>query len=153
MDPAYKEILQRQKDYSSLQYSFIYLRLPSFGFATDFYHLQPIMPDTVEGQRSNLDTPQSPVSISTDSSQRSSSKQACQEKGSEPPTPTSNSSVIRLARKRAASLNTESANHPRIGDLALSSASSSGPLTSDPTIEQVCLCQPDPKIPRPRNGV
>lgn len=58
----------------------------------------------------------------------------------------------RLTRKRAASLNTESANQALV-DLSLSSATSTtAPLTLDPTREQVCLCQPDPKIPRPRNG-
>ncbi|PMD45379.1 hypothetical protein L207DRAFT_404298, partial [Hyaloscypha variabilis F] len=59
---------------------------------------------------------------------------------------------IRLTQKRAASLNTDAANDPRIGDLALNSASTNGPPTSDLTREQVCLCQPDPKIPRPRNA-
>lgn len=57
----------------------------------------------------------------------------------------------RLTRKRAASLNTESANQALV-DLSLSSATTNGPLTLDPPREQVCLCQPDPKIPRPRNG-
>jgi HMG box factor len=108
------------------------------------------MLDTVEGDPSTLDTPRSSVSISTESSRRVSSNAANLGKNSEPPTP--NSPITRLTRKRAASLNTESANHPRIGDLALNSASSGGPPTSDPTREQVCLCQPDPKIPRPRNG-
>jgi hypothetical protein len=98
----------------------------------------------------NLDTPRSPVSVSTDSSRRSSSKQVLPEKHVEAATPIS--PRTRLTRKRAASLNTDSANDPRIGDLALNGVSTKGLATSDPTREQVCLCQPDPKIPRPRNG-
>lgn len=72
------------------------------------------------------------------------------ERSFEPSSPSSPPS-IRLTRKRAASLNTESANQALV-DLSLSSASSTRTLTLDPTREQVCLCQPDPKIPRPRNG-
>jgi HMG box factor len=98
----------------------------------------------------NLDTPRSLVSISTDSSRRGSLRQALPEKHVEQQVPIS--PRTRLTRKRAASLNTDNANDPRIGDLALNSASTNGPPTSDPTREQVCLCQPDPKIPRPRNG-
>jgi HMG box factor len=108
------------------------------------------MPDMVEMGPSNLDTPRSPVSISTESSRRNSLKPIHPGKNSEPPTP--NSPLILLTRKRAASLDTESANQPRIGDLALNSASTNGPSIHDTTREQVCLCQPDPKIPRPRNG-
>lgn len=33
-----------------------------------------------------------------------------------------------------------------------SSASSNGPVKSKDCAMQFCLCQPDPKIPRPRNG-
>lgn len=113
-------------------------------------YLPTIMPDTVEGDPPNLDTRWSPVSMSTESSRGGSSKAVHSGKSSEPPMP--NSLATRLTRQRAASLNTESPNHPRIGGLALNSVSFSGPLTADPTREQVCLCQPDPKIPRPRNG-
>jgi hypothetical protein len=108
------------------------------------------MPDMVEVELSNLDTPRSPVSISPESSRRGSLKPIHPEKNSEPPTP--NSPYIRLTRKRAASLTTESSDHPRIADLALNGASTGGTPTSDPIREQVCLCQPDPKIPRPLNG-
>lgn len=109
-----------------------------------------MMPVSTEVRHSNMDAPRSPVSISTDSSRRGSLKQVLPEMHSDLPTP--NSPRTRLTRKRAASLNTDSANEPRIGDLALNSASTSGLPTSDLTREQVCLCQPDPKIPRPRNG-
>lgn len=105
---------------------------------------------STEARHSNMDAPRSPVSISTDSSRRGSLKQVLPEMRSDLPTP--NSPRTRLTRKRAASLNTGGANDPRIGDLALNSASTSGPPTSDLTREQVCLCQPDPKIPRPRNA-
>lgn len=53
----------------------------------------------------------------------------------------------RLTRKRAASVDTEIANH-RIQDLAINSSPQSGTVR-----ERVCLCQRDPKIPRPRNGI
>lgn len=107
------------------------------------------------------DAPRSPVSISTDSSRRNSLRPILPEKHSEPPTPVSPPASNRLSRKRAASLDTESANQPRIGDLALNSASTSNsanttggpsPISDTAVTEQVCLCQPDPKIPRPRNG-
>ncbi|KAH7357014.1 hypothetical protein BKA65DRAFT_474801 [Rhexocercosporidium sp. MPI-PUGE-AT-0058] len=97
-----------------------------------------------------MDTSRLPVSISTESSRRGSLKQVLPEMHPDLPTPVS--PRTRLTRKRAASLNTDSANEPRIGDLALNSASTNGPSTSDLTREQVCLCQPDPKIPRPRNA-
>lgn len=112
---------------------------------------QPIiMAASIEVGQRMLDTPRSPVSISTNSSQRGSLKQAFPEKLLEQQAPIS--PRTRLTRKRAASLNTDSANDPRIGDLVLNTASSNGSTTSDSTREQVCLCQPDPKIPRPRNG-
>ncbi|KAG4033548.1 hypothetical protein MFRU_004g00560 [Monilinia fructicola] len=102
--------------------------------------------------------PRSPVSISTDSSRRNSLRPILPEKHSEPPTPVSPPAFDRVSRKRAASLDTESANPPRIGDLALVSASTSNstsrpsPISDTAATEQVCLCQPDPKIPRPRNA-
>ncbi|KAF7952171.1 uncharacterized protein EAE97_001668 [Botrytis byssoidea] len=106
------------------------------------------------------DAPRSPVSISTDSSRRNSLRPILPEKHSEPPTPVSPPPFDRLSRKRAASLDIESASasQPRIGDLALNSASTSNsiggpsPISDTPATEQVCLCQPDPKIPRPRNA-
>ncbi|KAF7870494.1 hypothetical protein EAF04_004238 [Stromatinia cepivora] len=105
------------------------------------------------------DAPRSPISISTDSSRRNSLRPILPDKHSEPPTPVSPPAFDRLSRKRAASLDTESANQPRIGDLALNSASTSNSTTGGPSpisdtavTEQVCLCQPDPKIPRPRNA-
>ncbi|KUJ13281.1 uncharacterized protein LY89DRAFT_651404 [Mollisia scopiformis] len=105
---------------------------------------------STELSHSILHNPRSPVSISTDSSRRGSLKQVLPEKYSEPPTP--NSPQHRLTRKRAASLDLDIANEPRIGDLALQTARPAQHLTSDLTKEQVCLCQPDPKIPRPRNA-
>ena len=108
------------------------------------------MPASIKVGQRNLETPQSPVSGSTGSSHRASLQQALPEKHVEQQS--SISSRTHLRRKRAASLNTGSSNDPRIGDLALNSASTNGPPTSDLTREQVCLCQPDPKIPRPRNG-
>ncbi|TVY44454.1 Repressor of filamentous growth [Lachnellula subtilissima] len=90
-----------------------------------------------------------PVSLSADSSRRVSLRTR-PEKSSEPPTP--NSPRTRLTRKRAASLDLIGATHTKIGDLALNSASTPTPSAANPTREQVCLCQPDPKIPRPRNA-
>ncbi|RAL66061.1 hypothetical protein DID88_005721 [Monilinia fructigena] len=86
---------------------------------------------------------------------RNSLRTILPEKHSEPPTPVSPPAFDRLSRKRAASLDTESANQPRIGDLALVSASTSNStstISDTAATEQVCLCQPDPKIPRPRNA-
>lgn len=109
------------------------------------------MPDTADVGLPDLGTLRSSLSLSTKSRDQISSKAIQPEKGSGPLA--LQSPMSRLTRKRAASLNTETASlPPRIGDLALNSANSSGPLTPDFTREQVCLCQPDPKIPRPRNG-
>lgn len=88
--------------------------------------------------------PRSPASISPISSRRDSLRLS--DRNSDPPTP--NSPPMRMTRKRAASLNTDAAN--RIEELALGSSRLEGPQTAR---EQVCLCQPDPKIPRPRNGM
>jgi hypothetical protein len=55
-----------------------------------------------------------------------------------------------LMKKRAASLDTDAANDPSIANLSLHSGSLESPRTG--SNNQVCLCQPDPKIPRPRNG-
>src|ERR1700722_1177600 len=90
----------------------------------------------------------SPSSKSPVSSRRDSLRAAHPGSGSEPSTPTSPPS--RLTRKRAASLSIDAANEPRLEDLALASA---GNLSTVSVGEKVCLCQPDPKIPRPRNGV
>jgi hypothetical protein len=108
------------------------------------------MPVIVELGSSQSDPPRSPASISTEPNRRPSFKAVHHpEKDTDPPT--SISPLPRLTRKRAASLNTESARlPPSLGDLALGSPV--GPLTPDVAREQVCLCQPDPKIPRPRNG-
>ena len=109
------------------------------------------MPNTVEPSSSNLDTPRPPVSITTDSSRRVSLRPAHTDKHPEPPTPIS--PPQRTTRKRATPLDTDTENlPPRIGDLDLSSASSNYPSSPDLKTEQVCLCQPDRKIPRPRNG-
>ncbi|CZT01932.1 related to mating type protein [Rhynchosporium agropyri] len=105
---------------------------------------------STEVRHSTMNVPRSPLSSSTDSSRRGSLKQVLPEMHPDLPTPTS--PRIRLTRKRAASLNTNGANEARIGDLALNSASTNGPPSSAFTREQVCLCQPDPKIPRPRNA-
>jgi HMG box factor len=99
--------------------------------------------------QSNLAAPCLQVSFSAESSRRGSQRQVPPEKESEKPTPSS--PRTRLTKKRAASLNTDAANEPEIGDPALNSARSSGSL-SESMRYQVCLCQPDPKIPRPRNG-
>ncbi|KAI9049840.1 hypothetical protein LZ554_005990 [Drepanopeziza brunnea f. sp. 'monogermtubi'] len=112
----------------------------------DYHNHGTMMSVTTEVRHSNLDAPRSPVSISTDSSRRGSLNQLLPEHP-EPPTPIS--PPTSLTRKRAASLITDIANEPRLGELALNSASTNGP---DLAREQVCLCQPDPKIPRPRNA-
>lgn len=109
------------------------------------------MPDTIELGSASFDTPRSPQNISTGSSQRGFIQPIHPEKSSYPTSPLSPRG--RLTRKRAASLNTETPDlPPAISGLALNSANSSGPSTSDLARGQVCLCQPDPKIPRPRNG-
>ena len=88
--------------------------------------------------------PRSPTSLSSNSSRRVSVRSSDQsEKQHSPPSP-----PARLSRKRAASLEIVGSNSPAISELSISSP------RSDPanSAGHVCLCQPDPKIPRPRNG-
>lgn len=99
--------------------------------------------------RAPLALARSQVNNPPDSSRRGSGRTALPARSVEHLPPSS--PRTRLARKRAASLDIDSANkHPRTEGLDLDSASTPTPQTADPT--QVCLCQPDPKIPRPRNG-
>lgn len=91
--------------------------------------------------------PRSPTSLSSNSSRRVSLRSSVQsEKQHSLPSP-----PARLNRKRAASLDIiegSNSNSPAISELSISSPK------SDPanSASHVCLCQPDPKIPRPRNG-
>lgn len=171
---AYKAFRHSQEGHSTLLFFSLYLpfyllysEVPTCINFTTFSSsrlISKIMSIMAEVHRTNghvdRDAPRSPVSISTDSSRRNSLRPILSEKHSEPPTPVSPPPFDRLSRKRAASLDTESASasQPRIGDLALNSASTSNsiggpsPISDTPVTEQVCLCQPDPKIPRPRNG-
>lgn len=111
------------------------------------------MPDIVGLESTNLTTPQSPASISTQSSRRGSltpilisARESWQSRVSSPPGC--------LTRKRAPTLNTERSSLSQgVGDLVIHEPSTIVPAASDLTREQVCLCQPDPKIPRPRNGI
>lgn len=108
------------------------------------------MSPSIEVSSSNLDPPRSLASNSIDLSRRGSLMHVLLVKNVEPPNPIAQ--ITNFTRKRAASLNVDRANDdPRLEDLALKS--SNGSPTSDSTEVQVCLCQPDPKIPRPRNGV
>jgi hypothetical protein len=111
------------------------------------------MPDIAALDSTNLATPRSPASISTESSRcgsfkptRLSARDSEQCLVGSPPG--------RLTRKRAAILDTERSTLSQgVGDLVIHGASTIVPPPPDPTRDQVCLCQPDPKIPRPRNGI
>lgn len=72
---------------------------------------------------------------------------------------------VRIGQKRTASLITNAAADSRYQHRGLPSLSSVAETASSPLIHsaatsadpasatsQVCLCQPDPKVPRPRNG-
>ncbi|KAJ4306699.1 slightly ste11-like protein [Collariella sp. IMI 366227] len=52
--------------------------------------------------------------------------------------------------KRAASINTEEANRPKLEGLSLSTPGTASPRPFDAGL--VCLCTPAPKVPRPRNA-
>lgn len=89
--------------------------------------------------------PRSPTSLSSSSSRRVSLRSSVQsEKLHSPPSP-----PARLNQKRAASLEIIEGNPSAISELSISSPK------SDPanSASHVCLCQPDLKIPRPRNGM
>lgn len=96
----------------------------------------------------NREYSQSSSSISPASSRRDSLRPAHPGSGAEPPAPTSPPYALR--RKRATTLSIDAATEPRLEDFALTSASNTSAVSAG---EKVCLCQPDPKIPRPRNGM
>jgi HMG box factor len=106
------------------------------------------MQEVLEASRPGLSQAPSPLSIS-DSGRRASLRTALPSRNTD--SGGASSPRTRLSRKMAASLELGTADHPRLDDLTLDNAGSA-PVTADPTREQVCLCQPDPKIPRPRNG-
>ena len=88
--------------------------------------------------------PRSPTSLSSNSSRRVSLRSSIQSEKQQSPS----SPPARLNRKHVASLDIVEVNSPAISELSISSP------RSDPanSASHVCLCQPDPKIPRPRNG-
>ncbi|KAK4235940.1 putative HMG-box-containing domain protein [Achaetomium macrosporum] len=55
-------------------------------------------------------------------------------------------------KKRAASINTEEANRPKIENLSLGTPSTASPRPVDAGRDLICLCTPAPKVPRPRNA-
>ena len=63
--------------------------------------------------------------------------------------PTVEALPVRLGQKRTASL--IATGDRRFRDLPSLSTASPGIRSAD-SASQVCLCQPDPKVPRPRNG-
>ncbi|KFZ07230.1 hypothetical protein V501_06640 [Pseudogymnoascus sp. VKM F-4519 (FW-2642)] len=105
-----------------------------------------------EGESTSLsstqmrDLPRSPTTISPSSSRKDSLRSSNNTEKESAPSPP----LTRLMKKRAASLDTDAANNPSIANLSLHSASLESPRTD--SNNQVCLCQPDPKIPRPRNA-
>ena len=109
------------------------------------------MPGTSELGSSNVGETQSLGNIIEEPSKHGSFD------SNHPPDPNRSRGVSppgRLTRKRAATLSTGRSNLSQdIGDLAINSTSTTAPLPSELTRDQVCLCQPDPKIPRPRNGM
>lgn len=58
-----------------------------------------------------------------------------------------------ITRKRAASINTEEANRPKIEALSLTTPDTATPRPFDASRDLICLCTPAPKVPRPRNGM
>ncbi|KAK4108654.1 hypothetical protein N656DRAFT_690923, partial [Canariomyces notabilis] len=57
-----------------------------------------------------------------------------------------------IKRKRAASIDTEEANRPKIQSLTLRSPANVSPRPFDTSGVLICLCTPEPKVPRPRNA-
>ncbi|KFY14752.1 hypothetical protein V492_02435, partial [Pseudogymnoascus sp. VKM F-4246] len=131
----------------------LYWEYPGIGIASFaiFIITRPVDLAMAEGESASLsssqmrDLPRSPTTISPSSSRKDSLRSSNNtEKDSAPSPP-----LTRLMKKRAASLDTDAANNPSIANLSLHSASLESPRTD--SNNQVCLCQPDPKIPRPRN--
>ncbi|KAK3902739.1 HMG box protein [Staphylotrichum tortipilum] len=57
-----------------------------------------------------------------------------------------------ITKKRAASINTEEANRPKIEHLNLTTPGTASPRPFDTSNAFICLCTPPPKVPRPRNA-
>ncbi|KAM3075248.1 slightly ste11-like protein [Clarireedia jacksonii] len=105
-----------------------------------------------EAGRESIDTSRD-ASISTESSLRNSLRPVLPEQKLDTQASVSPRHSTRLSKKRAESIDAQSANQAQLRDLSLNTATTTGPSpTSDASREQVCLCQPDPKIPRPRNA-
>lgn len=117
------------------------------------FHSYTTMPESAEPATSTLAAIRSPQTISVEASRSNSFRQApllarncVQPRAPSPPG--------RLTRKRAATLTAERSNLSQsIGDLAITAVRATALPQTDVIREQVCLCQPDPKIPRPRNGI
>ncbi|KAL2184859.1 hypothetical protein L209DRAFT_744144 [Thermothelomyces heterothallicus CBS 203.75] len=90
-----------------------------------------------------------PLSASSSSSSSSSSSGP---PPPPPPEPAEESPRRPISRKRAASINTEEANRPKVEVLDLSTPSTASPRPFDASGGRICLCTPAPKIPRPRNA-
>lgn len=69
------------------------------------------------------------------------------------PAPHSESHQKPTSRKRTTSINTEEANRPKIENLTLNPPSTASPRPFDTSSGLICLCTPEPKVPRPRNGM
>lgn len=115
--------------------------------------LHSTMADTVGLASANLAAHRSSTSTSTGSSRRGSLRPA-HLLGKDSELPRAVSPLGRLTRKRAATLSTERSNlsNGAEEDPSCRDTDTNGLPPTDLTREQVCLCQPDPKIPRPRNG-
>lgn len=92
-----------------------------------------------------------PGARSSDNDHSPSSFSSKQPQQGEPPISDSASSSTRMTRKRAADLaNLEDSNRTVNQEQEISPQREQRPAA---TPAHICLCQPDPKIPRPRNGM
>ncbi|KAL2157815.1 hypothetical protein VTH06DRAFT_5084 [Thermothelomyces fergusii] len=93
------------------------------------------------------------VPLSTTTTTSSSCSSSSSSSGPPPPPEHAEESLRRpITRKRAASINTEEANQPKVEVLRLGTPSTASPHPFDASAGRICLCTPAPKIPRPRNA-
>ncbi|KAF2089838.1 hypothetical protein K490DRAFT_35466 [Saccharata proteae CBS 121410] len=111
-----------------------------------------------KSERSSAPHPRVPSTTIVTRSRKASSpsRESKQEKdgGERPPTP--ESPPFRLTRKRTASLIDKAEDQPtepaEAPETPATATASSGITIDTVVAPHVCLCQPDPKIPRPRNA-
>ena len=108
-------------------------------------------PRELNDTKENLEPSREPIPLAD---QHSYPRKAAQERNQYEPLHTPTRSSTRLSGKRTSSQASSEEDTRRSSKATIHSVSTDS--TAPPVVDspsQVCLCQPDPKVPRPRNGM